>query len=533
MTRERKEEVILVSLVISLALHIGLMVYARPRVMTTVVGVASRLVTRGPMRITKAVSPPEPVKIESVGDQAPRTESPAPLEGPSPLESAEPDVATPVPVERALADVVRRVGVSPVEKAPVFDAQPVNLDRTVSEKIPVLPIEVPKMPELPPRPAVATAKTLPAPVGREMPLPSLGTDPDSVFLPVKIASAPSSAPKFVPTAEVRDRVEEKVVEMEKNAVKDLVNAEKAADLSRFVDLTIVRSPMTDGTCFKVTIAAKRSLSVVPKDVVLILDASGSIGSDRLGSIRKATKRILRTVTNTGDRFNLVAFRDRFSYAFRSWQACDKASFEASDGWLNNLVAHGRTDVFSTISSVLTLPRDPARPLIALVVTDGDANEGVSDTAEILSRFAALNDGLVSVYMYGVKSSANRALIDRLTQENRGESLIFDGWRWNAGEGLETLSADFRDPVLSDLRLIFAADCPAEMYPRLLRNIYRDRPVSFVGKVGKDVKEIAFSLRGLNAAEAYEGFFKLSLAEAPIIDGIDLEWRREREFDILK
>jgi hypothetical protein len=259
----------------------------------------------------------------------------------------------------------------------------------------------------------------------------------------------------------------------------------------------------------------------------VIDGSGSIGKDRFSGCRRVAKKIMRSCMNSGDRFNLVVFRNAFSYAFNSWRDCDAASFAAGDAWLNRQTAHGRTDVFSTISSVLTLPRDPKRPLVALVVTDGDANSGVSDTADILSQFTSLNDGLVSVYMYGVKSSANRELIDVLTHGNRGESFIFEGWRWNAGEGLEELSTRFRDPVLSDIRVIFAADTKAEAYPLLLKNLYRGETLSFVGRVPVNTKELAFSLRGLNGPEAYEGFFRLPFATAPSDPSIVSAWTEEK------
>ena len=207
------------------------------------------------------------------------------------------------------------------------------------------------------------------------------------------------------------------------------------------------------------------------------------------------------------------------------------SFEAAERWLGREAAHGRTDVFSTISSVLTLPRDPARPMIALVVTDGEANEGVSDTAEILSEFTALNDGLVSVYMYGVKDSANRELIDVLTHGNRGESLIFEGWRWNAGEGIEQLSERFRDPVLSDLRAVMTSGTEAETYPRLLRNLYRGDTLSFVGRVPEGTREIAFSLRGLNGEKVFDGFFKMPFSVAPEDPSIVSDWEMERKINL--
>lgn len=304
----------------------------------------------------------------------------------------------------------------------------------------------------------------------------------------------------------------------------------AAELEKFVDVAPTACQAEGWRYFRVRVTPQPDLKTVPKDVVILIDASGSIANDRLKSCRRAAEEILRTAMNTGDRFNLVAFRDDFDYAFRTWRPCDRESFAAADAWLGKLAAYGRTDVFATISSVLKLPRDPRRPLIALVVTDGDANSGVSATSQILSKFTSLNDGLVSVYMYGVKSSANRELIDVLTHGNRGESFIHEGDRKYAGRSLGELSERFRDPVLSDLRVVFTAASRAEAYPQRLRNLYRGGTVEVCGRVPADVNEVSFSLKGLNGDKAYEGFFRVQLAGVPPELDIATAWAKERAID---
>ena len=326
-------------------------------------------------------------------------------------------------------------------------------------------------------------------------------------------------------------VDEAVVEQEKAAVRSLVDVADADDLARYVTVVASSAAGADGqTYFRLRIIPKSLLKPVPKDLVMVIDASGSIGKERMRSVRAATKRILRSATNSGDRFNLVAFRDRFSYAFRKWQNCTETSFSAADEWLGDVTPHGRTDVFSTIASILTLPRDPARPLVALVATDGEANAGVSDAAEIVSRFTALNDGLVSVYMYGVKASANRELFDALTRANRGDSFVHEGARWTAGSGIDGLSEKFRDPVLSDIRIVFASSSKAEAYPRRLKNLYKGDTLEVFGRVPAGVSEIAFSLKGLNGAKAYEGFFRLPLATATADPDAEAAWRAEARID---
>ena len=544
MTRETSSEVIVTALVVSALVHVGVMLYARPKVMTHIAPGVSRPAATAPMRVTKAAEIPEPVKIDAVADVAPLREAPKADEPETLVPPSSEEVPDVTPAAVAVArSAVEAVPLPEVESVkPVFDAQPVALPSDdVLQKIPMAPIATPPATDVPSFAKIdasAASEATPLPSNLATMPPSPGTDPGSVFLPTTFGrdapggeggDAPVAA--FVPSAEIYDKVDEKVVEAEKAAVRELVEADDALDLPKFANVAMTRCDAADGwTYFKVMVVPRASLAVVPKDVVLLLDASGSIGYDRIVSVRKAAKRLLRSVTNSDDRFNLVAFRDRFSYAFRSWQSCDQAAFTKADKWLNNLAAHGRTDVFATIASVLTLPRDPARPLVALVVTDGVANEGVSENAEILSKFTALNDGLVSVYMYGVKSSANRELIDVLTRGNRGESFVFEGRRWNAGEGIDGLSERFRDPVLSDLRVIFSSDTRAEAYPRVLRNLYKGGEVEIVGRIPSGTPRVSFSLRGLNGAQAYEGFFTFDLATAATDVSLASAWQAERAID---
>ena len=526
MTRERREEVLLIAVVASLAIHIGLMLLVRSEVMTSSGSGISKPSRRAPMRVVNREERPDPAKIAEIMDLKAVKDAPPAVEA-----GGAPRAEVPVP---NTAEVDKRLKApqlqieesrSPEIAAAKFKIRPVGLDAK-PQVVPMTKIETPSMsgssasaPDF----AVSVptaARTVSASVAPTVATPSAGA-------PRLDVKRKTEDVKFTPAEKVYEKVDEKIVAEEKKAVRGLMDADKSADLQKFVNVTMTAAEAGGWRYFKVMLVPRASLPIVPKDVVLVIDGSGSIGKDRLSGCRRVAQKIMRSCMNSGDRFNLVVFRNAFSYAFKSWRECDAESFAAGDKWLNRQTAHGRTDVFSTISSVLTLPRDPKRPLIALVVTDGDANMGVSDTAEILSKFTALNDGLVSVYMYGVKSSANRELIDVLTHGNRGESFVFEGWRWNAGEGMEALSERFRDPVLSDLRVIFASGVQAEVYPRLLRNIYRGGMLEFVGRVPSGTKEVSFSLRGLNGDNAYEGFFKLPFATAASDSALAAQWAEEQ------
>ena len=540
MTKERRQDVVWGALIFSVALHVGLMIYMRPQIMAHVTSGAATPRARGPMTVTDAVEAPEPVALSVVADVEAVRESPAAeveeiAPGALALADLDPaDVQAPAPIEPDVAEIpkpeieiapflsekIHVEGVTSSFATPIAEASGFAVPRAVAAPAPDTGPIAPDV-ELP----MFTAPTLAPLAVAELPV-ALPEEEK----PARTAAAGGEGAPFLPGDDVLPTVDEKVVEAEKTAVRDLLDVKGAEEISKVVAVASASAQAGDWLYFRVRFSPEAELEVVPKDIVLLMDASGSIGKDRITSIRKATQKILRSCTNSGDRFNLVAFRNKFSYAFPSWQVCDRDSFDRADRWLEKLVAHGRTDVFSVVRSVLTLPRDPSRPLIALVVTDGDANAGVSETSQILSRFTHLNDGLISVYMYGVKGTANRELIDVLTHGNRGESFIFEGERWAAGEGIEGLSERFRDPVLTDLRVVFASGIEAETYPRLLKNLYKGETVDFVGRVPKGTTEIAFSVKGLNGTKPYESFFRINLAKTGFDETLPAHWRSERTID---
>jgi Mg-chelatase subunit ChlD len=355
------------------------------------------------------------------------------------------------------------------------------------------------------------------------------TKPDAQALPV--------LPAPLPTA----RVDVKKVETEKEAVRALRDEQVETGEPFQANVQVALDAWIDPghpqfKYFRVRLASRpdNALPVIAKDVVFLLDASGSIGRDRLRSCRKALSGVLRQL-NTGDRFNVVAFRDKFSYAFTdvAWREASEAAFEAADDWLWRQSAHGQTDVFATLRGVLAMPRDPARPMVVFVVTDGEATRGLTRNAEIITRFSALNEGLVSVYMYGVKETANAYLMDMLTRCNRGGWARNSGSRWRTAEGLAEFSARFAKPVLSDVSVLFASASRAETYPRLVTNLCEGEPIEIYGVCPADQDELVFRVRGLNGKTACENLFRLPFSAAGTLNAdVRKAWATRRVYEWL-
>jgi hypothetical protein len=549
-TENKGPSLVWVAITISVVLHGLFMLFMRPQTMTKIIGAGASERQRRPIELREAASQSDSIRITAVDDVESSVDSPPlPVEDtPQTSTVTESFLADGRDVQLGVKEEIEKISVqlpeiSHVEtiSRPVADAA----DAVQAQVSPIAPktepgfgrhpdpvLARPDIETTPPVSPLADAPAVDSPtsIGR---LPevnpshwtSLGRI-DGDYVSSKVA------PKvFIPIEKVMPEIDKKIVEEEKAAVRDLLNVKDAEELKPFVNVAGSSAGRDDWVYFKIRMTPRTDLKIVPKDVVILFDASLSVHNDRLASCCAHAKTILRSCMNTYDRFNLVAFRDDFEYVSKTWMDCTPENYAKADRWMSSQVARGRTDVFASAASVLKLPRDPKRPLIALIVTDGVATKGVSQTPEILSKFTRLNDGLISVYMYGVKEKSNRELINILTRGNRGESFIYEGsMRSHAGRQLESFSTRFIDPVLTDMRVVFTSESKAQAYPTLLKNLYRDQAVDIVGRVPKGTPEVAFSLMGLNGAKAYEGFFKFRLADLPFDKTVPALWDEENLID---
>jgi Mg-chelatase subunit ChlD len=352
------------------------------------------------------------------------------------------------------------------------------------------------------------------------------------------AKAKAAKPPPAPTSMA---VDEKKVADEKEAVRSLRDETTPQGRPFEKHVNFMLGSWTDPAnpqekYFRIVMSSKpeNPLPVVSKDIIYLMDASGSIMNDRLKACRKAISKSLRML-NTGDRFNVIAFRDKFSYAFpdSAWRDVTEKSLDEADDWLSNLTAHGQTDVFRTLRGVLAMPRDPTRPMVAFFITDGDATSGMTRSAEIISRFSELNDGLVSIYMYGVKANANAYLMDMVTRSSRGGWRRHNGMRWTAASGIPELARKFERPVLTDITVLFTTSSNSETYPRLVTNLCADEPIEIYGKCPANQKELVFSMRGLNGATVFENIFTLPFSSARKLDETTRKaWAQQRMYAMI-
>ncbi|MCL1921738.1 MAG: VWA domain-containing protein [Kiritimatiellaeota bacterium] len=316
-------------------------------------------------------------------------------------------------------------------------------------------------------------------------------------------------------------------------LKDTVEYTSIDDQLR-ATLETFRDPQEPGKVyFRIAVQPRpdAQMPVIPKDIVWVQDVSGSMTEERLLFCRRAMTAALETM-NPQDRFAVIAFRNTILTASQGWQPVTDESIKTASSFIGGMRSFGSTDIFGSLKTLMTLPRDPQRPMVVLIVTDGKPTAGMTESSEIIGAFSRLNNGMMSIYMYGTHKDANVYLIDMLTYSNRGTSEVVKGNRWDIPTTMAGLYLGFRNPIMSDVSLHFDSASQSETYPLRVMNLYQNTPMEIFGVCPATQGEILFQARGLAFDKGYDSVFRLPLSgAAPGKADIKNRWARQKMFHL--
>ncbi len=222
--------------------------------------------------------------------------------------------------------------------------------------------------------------------------------------------------------------------------------------------------------------------IVPRDIVLVLDTSGSMEGDKFFQAKQAAAYVLEHL-NQEDRFNVIAFSTgikRFDYEL---QPRSRAAEAVS--WLDRMQALGGTNINLALLEALSQNSSSdefgsGRPLVILFLTDGLPTEGITEIDQIINNVSGSSDSSVRLFAFGVGDDVNTELLDILAEDNRGlVSYVRPGERID--EEVSMLFSRIKTPVLTNLELDFGDIIIDEIYPPVLPDLYSGTQLTITGR----------------------------------------------------
>jgi Ca-activated chloride channel family protein len=221
--------------------------------------------------------------------------------------------------------------------------------------------------------------------------------------------------------------------------------------------------------------------VLPKDVVFVLDTSGSMAGKKLEQAKKALEFCVESL-NDVDRFDLVRFSTEAEPLFNKLAEASRDNRSKALRFILDLKATGGTALNDALQQALTTRPDSSdRPYVIIFLTDGRPTLGETDEDRIVGNVKKANSGATRVFCFGIGHDVNTHLLDKITEETRAFSQYV-----LPEEDLEVKVSSFfakiKDPVLVNPSLRFTGDIRAsKLYPSPLPDLFKGEQLVLVGR----------------------------------------------------
>ncbi|MDL4813790.1 VIT domain-containing protein [Actinomadura opuntiae] len=213
-------------------------------------------------------------------------------------------------------------------------------------------------------------------------------------------------------------------------------------------LSLVPDDTGDEGTFSLTVLPSGDIRPRPRDVVLVLDRSGSMHGWKMVAARRAAARIVDTL-RVEDRFAVLSF-DTVIERPRELDSglvpgTDRNRFRAVEH-LAALGARGGTEMLTPLQEACTLLADPGRDRVLVLITDGQ----VGNEDQILAQLAPRLRG-VRVHTVGIDRAVNAGFLNRLAAIGEGRCELVES-EDRLDEAMEQIHHRIGAPVASGLTL---------------------------------------------------------------------------------
>lgn len=195
--------------------------------------------------------------------------------------------------------------------------------------------------------------------------------------------------------------------------------------------------------------------VTPRDMVFVLDCSGSMSGEPLEAAKLFMRHALATLKPT-DTFRIIRFSDRATeYSSRPIPATPIAIRQGL-AYLETLRGEGGTDMASGIVQALAVPIPEGSLRLVTFLTDGYiGNE--DDVLRLINRHL----GASRLFALGVGTSVNRYLLAEMSRAGRGFARILDPTESAQAVAAE-VSQRLQTPLLTDITIDWGTIAPTEL-----------------------------------------------------------------------
>ncbi len=257
-----------------------------------------------------------------------------------------------------------------------------------------------------------------------------------------------------------------------------------------------REPGKDGY-FLLLVSPKAELDerqVSAKDVVFVLDTSGSMAEEGKMDKAKAALRHGVSALEARDRFTIVSFAGEERLMSERIVAADEDGKRQAREFIERMRPTGGTNINDALMAAFKQLQSGERPQMVVLITDGQPTVGETQAARILANAKQTNKTNARLFTFGVGYDVNTLLLDGLANENRGAVSYIEP-KEDIEVKVSSFFAKVNHPVLGDVKIDWGGVETDLVYPRSTPDIFHGSQLVLIGRYRPTVRSMRLTLNG--------------------------------------
>ena len=212
----------------------------------------------------------------------------------------------------------------------------------------------------------------------------------------------------------------------------------------------------------------------PVEMVFVVDCSGSMSGKPLNMAKDAIRRAIKKL-EPDDTFQIIRFSNTASKLGYYPVPATRDNIRRGLRYVGSLKSDGGTMMIEGIKAALDYPHDARRLRLVSFMTDGY----IGNESEILAAIEP-RLGRTRIFSFGVGSSVNRYLLDRMAKLGNG-AMAYIGLNDNPADAIDAFYDRICHPALTDIVIDWGGLHVSDVYPSTLPDLFVGRPVILTGR----------------------------------------------------
>ena len=259
----------------------------------------------------------------------------------------------------------------------------------------------------------------------------------------------------------------------------------------------------------------------PREMVFVIDNSGSMGGDSMVEAKASLEHALRTL-RPQDHFNVIRFDDTMTQLFEHSVRATPEQVQTAIRFARSLEATGGTEMLPALKAALAdaaTVGDASTVRQIIFLTDGD----ISNEEEMAAAIAA-DQGKSHLFPVGIGSAPNNYLMARMATMGRGTYTNI-GSAEEVSPKMTALLDALQRPAVQDVKVTVSGK--VDLTPKILPDIYSGQSLVVLGRTDK--LQGTMTVSGRIGARLWSSTLDLSQAvDSPAVAKL---WARKRIDDI--